>query len=373
MGFWNRPFQIGSDQPALGAVLGVVLFALALVGTRELPPAWRVPLTTLGLATLVFSASSSLWGVDTLVNRFTDTPLGTPLRETQRFLVPYVLWICVTAPAGAARLGRAVRPAFGSMATIAPFAVAAALAGPALWGLGGQLEPTTFPHEWHEARHAIAAQPGTVLALPWYQYFTLDIAHDHLVLDIVPYYFGGDVLASSDPNLSRDRQQEVPDPREQPMNAVLADARNGARVSDRLVALGVRWIVFQHEVDWQLYTGIPTDPGLERTVAGDTMDLYRVRGWQGPVVAEDGRVVSSQAVAAPLRRVDASGPATYLAPYQAGWLRGWTTTERTSSGLIGLPAGSGPVWFWPALLVIGADLVVGAALLTSVLPGRFRS
>ena len=373
MGFWNGPFQVGREQPALGAIVGVMVFLLALLGTRELPPAWRGPLTALGLGSLVFSASSSLWGVERVVNGFTDTPLGTPFRETQRFLVPYVLWAFPAAAAGAARLGRSLRPEFGATLNIVPFAAAVALAGPALWGLGGQLDPTTFPKEWQEARGVIAAQPGTVLALPWYQYFTLDIAHDHLVLDVVPYYFGGDVLTSSDPNLSRDRQQEVPDPREQVMNAIVADARRGAPVSERLVALGVRWIVFQHEVDWELYTGIPTDTGLERVVSGDTMDLYHVRGWRGPVLADDGHVVGFKAVAAPLQRVDGSGPATYMAPYQSGWLRGWSTTERTPFGLIGLPGGSGLVWFWPALVVTGADLIVLAMLLTSLVPGRLRT
>ena len=135
----------------------------------------------------------------------------------------------------------------------------------------------------------------------------------------------------------------------------------------------MRWIVFQHDVDWRLYTGIPADAGLERVVSGDTMDLYLVRGWRGPVLADDGGVVPSQVVAAPLRRVDGSGPATYLAPYQSGWLRGWSAAERTPLGLIGLPGGSGPVWFWPALLVIGADLALLALLLTSVVPGRLRT
>jgi hypothetical protein len=144
-------------------------------------------------------------------------------------------------------------------------------------------------------------------------------------------------------------------------------------VSDRLASLGVRWIVFQHDVDWKLYTGMPVDAGLERVVSGDTMDLYLVRAWGGPVLADDGHVVPSRAVAAPWLRVDESGPATYMAPHQTGWLRGWSTTERTSLGLIRLPGGSGPLWFWPALLVAGADVVAVALLLTSLLPGRFRA
>jgi hypothetical protein len=372
MGFWNAPFQVGREQATLAAAVGLLLLALALLGIRELPPRWRLPLTALGIGSLVFSASSSIWGLEHITNSFTDTPIGAPFRETQRFLVPYLVWACPAAALGAARMARSVRPALEATARIAPFAAALALAGPALWGLGGQLDPATFPKEWHEARQVVNAQPGTVLALPWYQYFTLDIAHNHLVLDVVPDYFGGDVIASSDPRLSRDPRHEVADPREPVMDRIVADARTGAEVSDRLVALGVRWVVFQHDVDWRLYTGIPLDAGLERVVSGDTMDLYRVRDWRGPVLADDGAMVPSHDVVAPLLRVDGSGPATYLAPYQSGWLRGWTRAAPTSEGLIGLPGGSGPVWFWPALVVLAGDLAVATALLSSVVPGRLR-
>jgi hypothetical protein len=260
----------------------------------------------------------------------------------------------------------------GATLRIAPLAVAATLAGPALWGLGGQLDPASFPKEWRDARQLVHEQPGTVVALPWYQYFTLDIAHNHLVLNVVPYYFGGDVLASSDPHLAPGPQQEAPDPREVPMNAIVADARNGQEISDRLVSLGIRWVVLQHDVDWKLYTGIPADRGLERVVSGATLDLYRVNAWRGPVLGDDGAAVPTQTIVGPLRQIDRSGSATFLAPYQSGWLRGWSSASRTPTGLIGLPPGAGLLWFWPALVVLGADLVVLATLLSSVVPGRLR-
>jgi hypothetical protein len=364
-GFWNRPFQVGGEHPAFGACFGAALFVLALAGVRELPQPWRRPFTVLGIGSLVFSASSAVWPTAVVVNRFTDTPFGAPMRETQRFLVPYLLWLAPSAAAGAVRLARAVGPSLGPTVRVAPLALAAALAGPGLWGLGGQLEPIRFPREWGEARSLVNAQPGTVLALPWYQYFTIDLADDRLLLDVVPYYFGGDVLGSSDPNLAVEKQQEVPDPREPIMDTIVADARQGAQISARLVPLGVRWVVLQHEVDWSFYSGLPSDPGLERVVTGNTMDLYRVRGWVGEVVADDGTPVRSSAVVSPLHSLDASGPATFATPYQSGWMRGWSTASRSPNGLVRLPGGSGVLWYWPSLLVLSADAATLAAVLTS--------
>jgi hypothetical protein len=371
-GFWNGPFEVGGDQPIIGAVLGPALFVVALFGVRELPAGWRRPFTGLAMASLAFSASSSVWGIERAVNAFTDTPIGAPFRETQRFLVPYLLWLAPAAAAGAARLARAASPALAASGRIVPFAAAAALAGPGLWGLGGQLRPTVFPPEWGEARRIVHAEPGTVVALPWYQYFTIDVAHDHLVLGVVPYYFGGDVVTASDPNLSNEDRQEVPDPREPVLEEILARARNGAEVSDDLVDVGVRWIVVQREVDWARYSGLGTDAGLELVVTGPTLDLYRVLGWTGAVVGVDGRAVESDAIVSPVRRVAASGPATYATAYQEGWLRGTSRVGRTAEGLVALPAGSGLVWFWPSLLVLGADAVTSGVLLVSAVSGSLR-
>ena len=371
-GFWNRPFQIGGPSSAAAAVAGPLLLAAAAYGVRDLPAAWRRPLTTLALISLAFSASSSVWGLEKVVNAFTDTAIGAPLRETQRYLALYLVWLAPAAAAGVARAARSLGGAAASTLRAGPFALGCVLAGPALWGLGGQLDPVRLPPEWAAARSEVSARPGPLVALPWYQYFTLDVARDRLVLGVVPYFFGGDVLASSDPRLSLERRREVADPREPQMDAIAAAGREGAEISARLADLGVRWVVLQHEVDWMLYTGIPTDPGLERVVAGDTLDLYLVRAWRGPVVDGEGQVVASDAVVSPVWRVDGSGPATVAAPYQKGWLRGWSAASADPDGLIRLGSGSGLVWFWPSVVVVAADLVVVVALLHAVVSSRFR-
>jgi hypothetical protein len=41
-------------------------------------------------------------------------------------------------------------------------------------------------------------------------------------------------------------------------------------------------------------------------------------------------------------------------------MRGWSAAGATPAGLLRLPAGSGPVWYWPALLVLAADLATAA-------------
>jgi hypothetical protein len=114
------------------------------------------------------------------------------------------------------------------------------------------------------------------VAFPFFQYFTLDIADNRLVLNVVPYWFGGDVISSSDPNLRRGEEKERADPRESATEKLSIEARAGLPISTGLARLGVRWVVLQHDVDWRTYTGIDTDSGLERVVDGPSLSLYRV-------------------------------------------------------------------------------------------------
>jgi hypothetical protein len=252
-----------------------------------------------------------------------------------------------------------------------PLAAAIVLAVPAAWGFGGELRPVHLPPEWAQARAAVDKEPGTVLALPWFQYYTLDLARDRLTLGIAPYYFGGDVIAASDPRLTAEHREEISDPRYPAIDGVVEAARDGRPVSDELAADGVRWVVLQHDVDWQSYTGVAEDPGLELVVSGPTLDLYRVTAWPGPGVAADGTAADVDPIVGPWVSVSGSDAVTLTRPYQSGWLRGLSTTTRSEDGLLALPGGSGPVWYWPAMLVVVADLV-WAGIVTRMLYVQWR-
>jgi hypothetical protein len=157
-----------------------------------------------------------------------------------------------------------------------PLVVGVVLAAPGLWGVGGRLEPVRFPDGWASARAEIARHPGTVLALPWHQYFDVGFADGRRVLNPLPDYLGGDVLASSDPELGAARQERA-DTREAAAAGAVVGLRAGRPESAALARLGVRWIVVLHEVDWREYRGLAADDGLATTVRTSSVDLYEVR------------------------------------------------------------------------------------------------
>jgi len=321
------------------------------------------------------------------VTTLSRTPVGAPFRETQRLLPLYLLWMAPAAALGARRLGEqwaahASRWSAGAARIVpaVPLALGLVLLGPGLWGAGGQLRPVSYPTEWAQARAAVRAAPGSVVALPWHQYFTFNVADNRLVLNTVPLYFGGDVIISSDPKVGSASDgsaatQERGDRREAAVAALLDDAKvkgpvddpcgiRGAKVepgrpiSDDLARLGVRYVVMMKDVDWLCYLpALSFDPGLESVVSGPNLELYRVKAWAGDVVADDGRAVAADAVVSPWWQVDPSGSARMAVPGGSGWLRGLTPVGVSADGILDLPAGSGPVWYWPSLVTLLADLV----------------
>jgi hypothetical protein len=360
-GFWQPDLEVGNGTGGtVIALLGIALCVLAVVGARDLPPAWRGPAAWAAAVGVALTLASAMPVVRDGYEAVTATPLGAPLREGQRFLALYLVWMAPAAAFGAARIARLRPGMFEGLLRTLPLAIALVLAGPGLLGIDGRLAPVSFPSEWSRARAAVTRHPGTTLALPWHQYMQLQLARGRNVFNPVPIYFGGDVLSSSDPGFVS--QPEHADPREPAVRKILHRIRAGDRASRDLARLGVRWIVVLHEVDWQDYRGIARDPGLERTVSGSTLDLWRVRAWRGPVLDDTGGTVSLRSVTEPFGDLDASGAATWFRPAAYGWMRGWEPAHATRGGLLRLPAGTGPVWYWPTVVVLAGDALTMAAV-----------
>lgn len=372
-GFWNPLFQVGWPGGWTVAVAGVVLTGLALYGRDELPQPTARRQAAVAAVGFGIALASAVPGVQDLYVTLSRNPVGSVLREGQRALPLFLVWAAPAAALGARRAGRrildaaprpgAARGAVASMVEVVPLALAVVLALPGLWGVGGQLQPVAIPDGWAAARERILAEPGTVVGLPWYQYFNLDVdGVARRSLNPLPLYLGGDVVVSSDPQLSEDDRRERADPREAQVEAVVADLEQEQFVSDRLAALGVRWVVLLHQVDWPVYTsGLNRDPGMEHVLRDPALDLYRVRSWPGLVVDDSGAVAATPRVE-PLLDVAPSGAATVNRPAASGWLRGLAGGGSGDQGLLTLPVGDGPVWFWPVLIVLLADALTLAGL-----------
>lgn len=362
-GFWAATEEApGGVATALGGLIVVVLAALgysrftAQHGRRAL----AVALAGLGL-----TLASSLPGLRSVTARLTEMTVGAPFREGQRFLVLTLVWLAPAAAVGAARLAGSAGRFRPELAL--PLIVAFSLTLPAGAVLDQRLEPVRFGSEWEAARRAVLREPGTVLALPWTQYLDLPGADGRRVIHPIEQYFGGDVLSSSDPQFDI-RPQEGADPREPTVLADLAQLDQGRPQSSAFADLGVRWVAVVRESgnDTARAEQLRSDPGLELVTSGPDLAMYRVRGWRGPGVDEDGRGVAISSPLAPLATFGTDRAVVWGRPASGGWLRAWSAGTPTSDGLLRFPEGSGPVWYWPALLVVGSYALVAAVTAVAI-------
>lgn len=378
-GFWRADLAAGAAGLAAAAV-GIVVVALAVLGARTAwsdrgVPRWQRTSTVIAVVGLALAVASGTPGVRTLYGWASDLPFGAPLRESQRFVALWLVWALPSAVRGALELGRAPASASGapggrrSVPPVVPVAllvVASLVASlPGWWGIGGRLEPVAIPPSWDEAADAIAAEPGPVLALPWAQHPVLPFADDRQAFNPLPPVLGGDVISSYDPLFDRSQpSQEQVDGRAVRIDELVPRLRAGEPVSGDLAELGVRWVVLAHIDAWRSYPSLAADPGLSLRLRAADLDLYEVAGWSGMVQAPGGSVWDLDRPVPPIVRTGAPAGSTLAMAGAPGWVRGWGgATSVADDGRLVLETGRGPVWFWPAAVLLAVDAaLVGAAI-----------
>lgn len=361
-GFWQELYQVGADQPLVG-VMGIVLFTLAVAGTRQLHLPVRTALEGGAAVAILLSLASTLPGLEQLTDAATATPIGAPFREPQRYLGLYVLWMAASAPLGARRGARALgRNPVEHVVLVLPAAFAVMLASPALWGLAPQVRPVAIPESWEEARAAIRDGDGTTLVLPWSRYLSLRFAGAPRSINPMPKYLGTDVLTSTDLRIGGASTEGI-DPRESAAAAITERIAEGDDdVVEELDALGIRWVLLLHEGNYERYVlglaGLP----LSEVLVGTHAALYEVPGGPADGRAADGGDVRVDVRANVVAEPDTDEAFTWFRGHQPGWVRGTEPVERAELGLMRVPAVAGPIRYWPAGLVLLTDAAVVLAV-----------
>ena len=371
-GFWNTYFQVGGSG-RVAALAGVLLLLFAVIGTPMLTTDFRRPLVALGVIGWLVAAGSALPVVGAGLVWLDGNLFGGIWREPHRVLTLHLLWLAPAAALGGRRLyDMALQrerwiAAAGPLA-ILPLALAVALGIPGLWGLGGQLQAEQLPQSWGNARQDIRDAPGTVLALPWYQYFNLSISDGPVrrVLNPLPLYLGGDVLSSSDNGLLAG-VREFGDPRERSATDLIGQLRSGESISNGLADLGVRWVVVLDTPIPDDYRSLQDDRGLRLVVDSDGLELYEVLDWVGPAVATDGSPVAVNERGPAWANVESSEEVIWSRAGSAGWRRGFSTVAITDDGRLRVPSGEGHVWNVSTAPALAAQITPGVIVVVLVI------
>jgi hypothetical protein len=293
-GAWNASAVPASRSTWFAVVLGVVVLAVAAYGARELVAVLgRAAALSLGTAALL----GLLWA---LLGGWTTTHAGTAwvvanvpgagvLRDSQKWIAPWVVLVAVAAGLGAARLCRTLLGATGDRSAAALLALALValpvIALPSLvWGELGRLAAVPYPDDLARVRSAllVADDGRDAVSLPWDTFRRFPWNPGRTVLDPVPRAMPVTVVASDSLTVSTAHG----------LVTVAGDDPAAARVQDAIDTrtplgpvlgdLGVGWAVVADDLP---LARADLPPGAVRVVTGTSFSLYRLPGAAEPVAA----------------------------------------------------------------------------------------
>lgn len=363
-GFWQRGNQLGLES-ALIPFAALIILGLTVVGARSLPANWGWRAGVLAATATVIASAGSIPLIGELFDWATSSLPGAVMREPQRALVLALVWLAPATGLGIARIEQRHRAAgLGASACCAIITVL--VISPAVWGLGGRLHPLAVPEPWTDVRDTVQSGAGTTLALPWNQYVDLRIADGRRTYLPVSVLVDGDVINSSDPEFGPPLQ-EAADPREATVTSALAEFDAAEPLSTELSNIGVRWIVVIRGVDDSRYDKLRLDPGLQVVIDDASITLYELRSWKGSARTTAGVGFDVDVVIPPIARVRGDGDGIWYAPSAPGWSRNLNSASTSPTGLIEIPEGSGPLWYWPSIPVIAGYMTTLLATLLALL------
>ena len=150
-----------------------------------------------------------------------------------------------------------------------------------LYGMHGQVRPSTYPSGWYEVDHALTSdpKPGRAVFLPWHGYLLLSFVRNanRVVASPAPQFFSTPLVAS--------RDVEIPgiapptnDPDQAAISALVVKG-GGADWGTQLASRQFKYVILAREADYARYSYLDTQPGL--TLVGDygSIRLYRNLRW----------------------------------------------------------------------------------------------
>jgi hypothetical protein len=150
-----------------------------------------------------------------------------------------------------------------------------------LYGMHGQIRPSTYPAGWYSADHTLVADPhpGRTVFLPWHGYLALSFVKNtnRVVASPAPLFFSVPVVSSQDlevPGIS------PPDDPDQVAVSRLVASGQAADWSVELTKRDFKYILLARELDWNGYAFLNSQPGIAMIADYGSIVLYRNNLWE---------------------------------------------------------------------------------------------
>jgi hypothetical protein len=290
-GIWNTEVVPTSRTLLLAVVIAVVIGAVMIVGVTTM---WRDDGRLLAVLCVAGGIGLAIalagWLAPDLVARIVeDVPAGGLIRDGTR-------WLALLVPLEAVAFGAGVhtilyRAEFTAwevpvmvFALVLPLAAMPDLA----WGVGGRLEPATYPAAWTDARRVVEATDvrGDIVVLPFTSYRRPAWNHDISVLDPAGRFFDRTTVTNDDLVVSG-QTITGEDPRAAQIQRVLRgnDATRG------LARQGIGFIVVETDAPGARAALRQVRGARELDVRGDSLRVFAIPDARPQEADEDDRQI----------------------------------------------------------------------------------
>lgn len=290
-GFWRDELPSAAERfPALYLLL-IPILGLALAGAvRMLSTQDRrrfgVTLSVTAVLGLLLAAGTSFPPTAGVFRwLFDHVPLFGVYREPQKFLALVVLAYGVFGSVGVAavlpepdrRTGQRVVPILALGAVLA-------YGGGMFWGFGGEVRPARYPEGWSEAERVMEERgPGRLLVLPWHLYAVWSFSDGRIVANPAGSFFSREVLTAGEAGFDEVPPQS-PDPFRRYVATVLERRREVESFGHLMAPLGVRYVAWMREADWEAYRFLERQEDLLLVYQGEGIALYENLAWGGELL-----------------------------------------------------------------------------------------
>lgn len=275
-GIWNTEVVPTSRTLGLTVATAAVIGVVMIIGLVTL---WRGDRRLLGVLASAGAVGLALalagWLAPELIERIvSDVPGGGLVRDGTRWLALLIPLQAVAFGAGVSALHHNARTWVMPIAVLGVALPLAALPDLA-WGVGGRLEPATYPAAWASTRTAIqnSEVSGDILVLPFSAYRRPAWNHDTAVFDPAGRFFDRTTITNDELDVSGETIKG-----EDPRAAAIGEVLDGANVLAELSNQGIGIVVVDTEAPGAdkalaLITGAE-----ELSVAGDELRLFTLPG-----------------------------------------------------------------------------------------------
>lgn len=290
-GVWNTEVVPTSRTLLLTVMIAIVVGAVMVVGVITM---WRDDGRLLAVLCVAGGVGLAIalagWLAPDLVARVVaDVPAGGLVRDGTRWLGLLVPLEAVAFGAGAHTiLYRAEFTAWEVPVVVFALALPLAAMPDMAWGVGGRLEPATYPAAWTDARRVIEASPvrGDILVLPFSSYRKPSWNHETSVLDPAGRFFDRTTVTNDDLVVSG-RTIAGEDPRAARIQRVL----RGKDVRRGLARQGIGLVVVETDAPGARTALRSVRGARELDVTGDTVRVFAVPGARPRAVDEGDRKI----------------------------------------------------------------------------------